>query len=320
MVESRYALLYKTDVRIATDKTVAERVSQLIANPIELKVISAGLQQQMDALQQLEGISTARLERAFVEHMDCCSYRLDAWQQAFIKLQLMLMRNNQPTGEQEPESKPQQGIYLGAFGWLENVIPDKKKILTPKTLDKELKLDFKETYVSDSENAGYIHAPSVNQAVTAAVLRNAFLTNGKVANNEEFAVNLSSERIRLALSVIEGIQNGQSLAALLGYKFERVLHDRNDLVNKGIDAFIFSLRKRFPLNANKILDTKVENDPSVDPNTVPITAIEARNVVHGKNLINHVRKQTGSKKNYPFGFNPDAKRRQRHCYCDHRCR
>ena len=305
MVESRYALLYKTDVRIATDKTVAARVSELIANPIELKVISAGLQQQMDALNHLEKISTARLERAFVEHLDCCSYRLDAWQQAFIKLQLMLMRNNQPTGEQEDAAAPRQGIYLGAFGWLENVIPDKKKILTPKTLDDELKKDFKKTYVSDSENAGYIHAPSVNQAVTAAVLRNAFLTNGKADNNDEFAVNLSSDRIRLALSVIEGIQNGQSLAALLGYKFERVLHDRDDLVNKGIDAFIYSLRKRFPLNANRIVDTKVENDPSVDPNTIPITAIEARNVVHGKNLIDHVKKQTGSKKNYPFGFPSD---------------
>jgi len=305
MVESRYALLYKRDDRIASNKTVAERVSQLIANPLELKFISAGLQQQMEALHHLENISTARLERAFVEHLDCCSYRLDAWQQAFTKLQLMLMRDNQPGSEQEPEVASQKGIYLGAFGWLENVVPDKKKILTPKTLDKELQKDFKETYVSDSANAGFIHAPSVNQAVTAAVLRNAYLTNGKIDNNDEFAVNLSSERIRLALSVIEGIQNGQSLAALLGYKFERVLHDRNDLVGKGIHTFIFSLRKRFPLNANHILDTKVENDPSVDPNTVPITAIEARNVVHGKNLINHVKKQTGSNKMYPFGFASD---------------
>ena len=305
MVESRYALLYKRESRISANLTVADRISELITNGFELKTISPGLQQQMDALRHLEGISTARLERGFIEHLDCCSYRLDAWQQAFTKLQLMLMRNNQPPAEGENEVESRKGIYLGAFGWLENVKPDKKKILTPKMLDEVLKEDFKLTYVVDDENAGYIHAPSVNQAVSAAVLRNAFLTNGKVDGNSEFAVNLSSERIRLALSVIEGIQNGQSLAALLGYKFERTLHDQQSLVDKGIDHFIFALRKRFPLNADRIIDTKVANDPSVDPNTVPITAIEARNVVHGKNLIDHVRKQNSGNKNYPFGFASD---------------
>src|SRR4029077_10808812 len=105
--------------------------------------------------------------------------------------------------------------------------------------------------------------------------------------------NLSSERIRLALSVIEGIQGGQSLAALLGYHFERNLHDRDDLKAKKIDAYIYPLRKRFPLVADKLKKTKLKNssDPSVDPATVPITAIEARNVVHGVNLANHVKAQ-----------------------------
>ena len=62
---------------------------------------------------------------------------------------------------------------------------------------------------------GYVHTPSVNQAVTSAVLRNAYIANGKADDNSALAVNLSSERIRLALSVIEGIQNGQSLAAFI---------------------------------------------------------------------------------------------------------
>jgi hypothetical protein len=304
MVESRYALLYKQDDRIAANITVADRVSELLKKPAELRGISPGLQQQMDALHHLEKASTARLERAFAEHLDCCSYRLDAWQQAITKLQLMLMRNNYPISEQEQDPPVKQGLYIGAYGWLENVMPDTGKVLSPKVLDDELKKDFKDTYVTDEENAGYMHAPSVNQAVTAAVLRNAFLTNGKADNNSEFAVNLSSERIRLALSVIEGIQNGQPLPALLGYKFERMLRDQENLVNKGVDTYIYRLRKRFPLNANSIADTKVENDPSVDPDTVPITAIEARNVIHGKNLINHVRKQTPAHRSYPFGFSP----------------
>jgi hypothetical protein len=304
-VESRYALLYKKDDRIATGVTVADHITSLLANPDDLKVVSPFHYQQIAALDRLKGASTARLERAFIEHLDCCSYRLDAWQQGILRLELTLMRNNHPVEEKDQPVQANKGIYLGAFGWLENVRPEKDKVLTPVTVPADLKQDFPQSYVSDAANAGYIHAPSINQAVAAAVLRNAFITNGKSDGNSEFAINLSSERIRLALSVIEGIQNGQSLAALLGYKFERLLHDQIELKNKQIDTYIYALRKRFPLNADRIADTKIENDPSVDPDTIPISAIEARNVVHGKHLIDHVRAQTGSNKSYPFGFPTD---------------
>jgi hypothetical protein len=308
-VESKYALLYKKDDRIAAGVSVADHITSLLLNIENLKVVSPVHYEQITALDHLKGASTARLERAFVEHLDCCSYRLDAWQQGMLRVQLTMMRNNYPPlgGHEGNDQRiqPKKGIYIGAFGWLENVHPEKDKVLTPVTVPEDLKVDFPGTYVRDATNAGYIHAPSVNQAVAAAVLRNAFLTNGKSDNNSEFAVNLSSERIRLALTVIEGIQNGQSLAALLGYKFERLLHDQVELVNKKIDTYIYALRKRFPLKADQIADTKVENDPSVDPDTVPISAIEARNVIHGKNLIEYVRKQTGSNKSYPFGFPVD---------------
>ena len=54
------------------------------------------------------------------------------------------------------------------------------------------------------------------------------------------AVNLSSERVRTALAFLEGIRHGQQLGALLGYQFERGLHDRyDDLANcppKFLDA------------------------------------------------------------------------------------
>lgn len=301
MVESRYALLYRSDDKIAVNKTVGDHISGLLGNLPDLRVISPGLLEQVDGLRHLQSISTARLERAFVEHLDCCSYRLDAWQQGLTRMQMTFIRGNH-NNTVEGQQVTKQGIYIGAFGWLENVRPDKKKVLTPMTPEPELKKDFTKNYVTDGANAGFIHAPSVNQAVTAAVLRNAFLSNGKADNNNSFAVNLSSERIRQALTVIEGMQNGQSLAALLGYKFERLLRDREVLVNKGVDRFIHALRKIFPLNANQIKDTKIENDPSVDPESIPITAVEARNVVHGRNLIEHVRKQTGANKNYPFGL------------------
>ena len=36
----------------------------------------------LSALDFLKGTSTAALERLFAEHVDCCSYRVDAWKTA----------------------------------------------------------------------------------------------------------------------------------------------------------------------------------------------------------------------------------------------
>ena len=74
--------------------------------------------------------------------------------------------------------------------------------------------------VRDTANQGYIHAPSVNHAATAAVLRNGYAANATPEQPDLLKVNLSSERVRRALKIIEGIRGGKSLAALLGYEFE----------------------------------------------------------------------------------------------------
>jgi hypothetical protein len=305
VAESRYALLYGTVPQISTSKTVGQYVRDSVS-ATTVPLFARYLSQQLKALKSLQNASTARLERAFVEHLDCCSYRLDAWKTAILTNQLVYMRNNGSGGERQHRT----GIFLGAYGWVENVHPNKKKQLATKELTGDLTTDFNpdrtKVFLSDPTNEGYIHAPSLNQGITAAVLRNGYVSHGKQDGNNVLSVNLTSERIRLALSIIEGIQGGQSLAALLGYRFERELHNRNDLKAKGIDKYIYPLRKAFPLAADQLKETKVANssDPSVDPDTVPITAIEARNVVHGINLINYVKKQTlPANKIYPFGLN-----------------
>lgn len=304
VTESRYSLLYKTIPQISSTKTVSEFIRDSLFE-VNIPFFSSYLSAQLKALDALENVPTARLERAFTEHLDCCSYRLDAWKTGIITQELQYMRGN---FDDVAKGQSRTGIYLGAFGWLENVHPDKNKTVSTTQLPQDVKDDFdpgnNKVYLTDSSNEGYIHAPSLNQGVTAAVLRNGYISHGKPDGNNVLAVNLSSERIRLALSVIEGIQGGQSLAALLGYHFERTLHDRDDLKEKGIDAYIYPIRKQFPLVAGKLKETSVKNnsDPSVDPDTVPVTAIEARNVVHGVNLANHVKKQTGTNKNYPFGL------------------
>ena len=128
-----------------------------------------------------------------------------------------------------------KGIYVGAYGWLENVRPDEQDAdARASSKASSMRSSTRQTpggvplppIVRDDANQGYIHAPSVNHAVTAAVLRNGYVANATPAQPDLLKVNLSSERVRRALRIIEGIRGGQSLAALLGYEFERGLHDR----------------------------------------------------------------------------------------------
>ena len=305
VTESKYAFLYDTVPAISPTKTVSEVIRDSLFEAV-IPSYSQYLSSQLEALDQLKDASTARLERAMVEHVDGCTYRLDAWKTGILTTELSFMRNNQGGIS---DGQRRTGIFIGAFGWLENVRPERNKQVSVKELPQDIVNDFNpdrnKVFLTDSANEGYIHTPSLNQAVTAAVLRNGYISHGKPDANNVLAVNLSSERIRLALSIIEGIQAGQSLAALLGYHFERELHDRDDLKAKQIDSYIYPLRKQFPLAADQLKDTNSADttDPSVDPDTVPITALEARNVIHGVHLIDHVKAQTvPANKTYPFGL------------------
>ena len=72
------------------------------------------------ALAELEHLPTARLERLFSEHLDLCSYRLDAWQTAFVTRRLEQQRF---PGREPVFAERATGVHLGAFGWLEDLRP-----------------------------------------------------------------------------------------------------------------------------------------------------------------------------------------------------
>jgi hypothetical protein len=285
-VESRWNDLYIEDANITGNP--GQLIGDYIARNLGGRQATRHLYEQLEALRHLKDLPTARLERAFTEHIDCCAYRLDAWQLGMVHYQLAHMRYRESTGK---EVLP--GLYLGAFGWLEDVRPENKE-LKPVQLDVELEKIFNKPgdapLMSDASNGGYIHAPSLNHAVTAAVLRNGYLVNAAPGNAQSLAVNLSSSRVRVGLSILEGIRSGQSLGALLGYQFERGLHDRYNLAE--VDELIYKLRKVFPLRADRLNATKSDPD-------VAIEAIEARNVIDGLSLVNHI-KRTGNT-TYPFG-------------------
>lgn len=225
-------------------------------------------------LSLMSEVPSAQLERTFLDHIDLCTYRMDAYQLGLANYRLEQLRHaSDPTNRST-------GVYIGSFGWLEDVRPGPARNIVP---DSDVPQAFEDTtalpLTYELGNAGSIHAHSVTQAVTGAVLRENYLAHGGARMN----VNISSERVRQAKKLIEGIQNGQELGALLGYEFERALHEGYPGVE--MDQYLFPLRVKFPLNT-------MEETPSGD--NVPS---ESRNVLHGLNFLKATR--TG---NYPYGL------------------
>ncbi|MGA9667637.1 MAG: hypothetical protein WBQ94_00425, partial [Terracidiphilus sp.] len=282
--ESRFGALYKTESRITGSPT--QLVSDFIALRLFAAPEAADFAAQIGALEILVNASTAQLERVFAEHIDTCSYRYDAWLLGLvnqhIQTQLAAGQENRQPG----------GLYLGAYAWVEDLHPSDDQ-LEPAQLPPDLSAQFPGTVplMTDANNGGFIHAPSIPHADAAAILRAGFVAAQADGDNSgELSVNLSSDRVRVALALIEGIRNGQSLGALLGYQFELGLHDAYDLAE--VDKFIYPLRKQFPLVADALASTQTGPD-------VPIEAIEARNVLDGKKLVDQI---TQSKiAAYPWG-------------------
>ena len=238
---------------------------------------AAGLRETLESIRALIGLSTAQLERIFAEHIDLCSYRLDAWQTGCFNRRLQQQRF--PSESAGAFEKRVPGLYLGAFGWVEDLHPGPALLPADLTeIPTSLHDSQKDGLLSDQpDNAGFIHSPSLTHAVTAAVLRSAYLTHFDVEHPEMMAVNLSSDRVRTALDFLDGVRNGQDLGALLGYQFERGLHDRYG--DPSLNQFIPNFRQKYPLIADKI---------TPGPKAEQIETKEARNVFDGYALAEAV--------------------------------
>jgi hypothetical protein len=158
----------------------------------------------------LSRLSAEALDFATREVLDLGAYRFDAWVTSLAHFRLDETRRVTPNG----------GIVLGGYGWVEDVRPA----------------------TAEMASAGYVHAPSLAHATTAAVLRAGYLSH-KNGAQQPFQIDLSSDRVRLGLHLLDGIREGQPLGALLGYRLERTLHE------SGMDVYIDPLRRLAPLNA-----------------------------------------------------------------------
>lgn len=139
----------------------------------------------------------------------------------------------------------------------------------------------------DSNNQGYIHAPSINQATAAAVLRAGYESHRSNPGSPDnaLAVNLSSARVRRSKFYLEGMKNGQELGALLGYQFERGLHDHE----LNLDQYILEFRLKFPLVAGRVTNSGGLSE---------ISDAESYNVVNGLGLVEQSPNPLSS---YPYG-------------------
>ncbi|MFE5407234.1 hypothetical protein [Microbacterium sp. NPDC056569] len=161
----------------------------------------------------------AQRQRLLAGALDAASHRLDAWVTSLATRRLARLRQSEP-----------RGIAVGAYAWLEDITLD------PRPADPDTPVE--------SRGVGWIQAPSPTHAATAALLRSARLTHAPHEGAEgPFEIDLSSTRTREAVDIVRGMARGQELGALLGYRFERWLHERDPVLNRLVPA----LRAHAPL-------------------------------------------------------------------------
>jgi hypothetical protein len=200
------------------------------------------------SLDRLALLPTAELDRLLTESLDACSHRLDVWVAAVANAMLKRARANKVAG-----------VHLGAFGWVEEVRPAAQRAaIQGADLQRVQALDTSRAQTLKisaalpvpveplTDNGGFIYAPSLAQASAAAVLRNGYMTHKGTTDEGVLSIDLSSERVRKALTLLDGVSEGQSLSALLGYIFEGAMHDQQ------LDQYIQPFRDRFPIRANKL--------------------------------------------------------------------
>jgi hypothetical protein len=196
---------------------------------------AALLDQLRASLKHLEGLAVDVLARHLAGSLDLFSYRLDAWVTALATRRLSELRRQRP-----------RGALIGGYGWLEQVAPDPKPTVASPPPEVEERPLFEAR-----ERGGYIHAPSMSHASAAAVLRSGYLADTGDDDARPFAIDLRSRRVRAAQWLLDGVRAGQALAALLGHRFERRLHER------ALDRFLPGVRRVSLLTAAYEADDRV---------------------------------------------------------------
>lgn len=207
-------------------------------------------------------LSDERAKDLAGEFIDLLSYRLDAWYTGMV----CSLRN----------SSTKKTPAIGAFGWIFNLRLTQRSIRKDSSkIAKEMGLpEGVPIFEEKSEKAGhYIMAPSVQHAMTAAVLRSAYLNTKSGDKDSHMCINLSSSRARQALRLLEDVKSGLSTGVVLGADLERGLHDAYKHSGKEMDKYIYPLRKLFPQSIDIESETKRGQNYAME-------------VINGESLLN----------------------------------
>jgi len=207
--------------QVVAAATSSQPLLEMLGTPAVAGDAGQPVAEQLAAIAALREMPTARLERTLVEHIDTLGYRLDAWETSLFARRLQRQRRMD-----SPVAERRLGVYLGAYGYLEQLRPSARRRarIADATVPVRGQPPAADLY-EEAGNGGYVHAPSLNHATAAALLRSGYLTHATPGDPNALAVNLSSDRVQRARYLLDGIRNGQSLEVLLGVQFERGLHD-----------------------------------------------------------------------------------------------
>ncbi len=221
--------------------TIRDRLTDIVGDTVKFSpdytryFNSDALAAFRDALAPLAGISTDRRAVLAGEIIDCASHRYDAWVTSLATARLAGMQASK------------QGNQIGAWGAVRGI--QRRQVTTVPASDS-----VPDGTVTDPSSGGFVMAPSPRQASTAGVLRAAWRAHGGPSGGAlaPFATVLTSTAVRRALTIAEGMRNGQKLGALLGYLLERGIHDASGVGGIEIDWVVFELRRQYPLKVDTI--------------------------------------------------------------------
>ncbi|MEO1122957.1 MAG: hypothetical protein AAFX95_02670 [Cyanobacteria bacterium J06639_16] len=188
-----------------------------------------------NSLNILKDLSVETLESLTTDVIDGASHRLDAWISSIANRRLAEVREKQTE------------IHIGGYGWVEGLEPpgEAPQVGAP--------------VLEDPDSAGYLHMPSLAQAKTAAILYGANQAQAEQTNRSSlYAINLSSEKVRRGKWLLDGLNQGQPLGALLGYWLER------RLIERGLARLIAPMRDLAPLSVGDIPTQTLTNTHVMD--------------------------------------------------------
>ena len=246
---------------LAVDKALGDHLLELSANASAVRALG----QVRRAMKSISRLSTARLHQLLADHVDLASYRLDAWHIGLFYRRLLAKRRSNP-----------DGVYIGAYGFVENVRPQGR---TSVSVPEAIRPPGNAQVHKLDGNAGFVHTPSLNHATAAGVLFAGYKANANKGHPERYEVNLSSERVRRALHLYQGVQNDQPIEALLGYQFERALHERTTATpGTNLNQYIYELREKFPIEGASLpqAGSEAQENIPVYPVVNGLSLIEAK--------------------------------------------